>query len=119
MNATYVQRGEYIDYTPTEKINAGDIVIVGKLACISKLDIEAGKIGALSTCGVFDVVKGDDALTAGDRIYWNGTKATTSADNGQTSDAKVDYPAIGVAIADAIAADHTVRILLNAGNCRC
>ena len=43
MKAVYVQRGEYIDIVPESKVNAGDVVVQGDLAGVSKLDIEAGK----------------------------------------------------------------------------
>lgn len=114
MKATYVQRGEYLDYVPEGNVGAGDIILFGTLAAVSKLDIEAGKLGAVATTGVFDIVKDANAVARGAKVYWDGTKATASADNGQTGEAKVGYTALGIAIQAASAADGTVRILLNA-----
>ena len=58
MNASYVQRGEYIDVVPENDVKAGDIVVRGRLVGVSKLDIKAGTLGALATTGVYDVAKG-------------------------------------------------------------
>ena len=114
MKATYVQRGEYLDYVPENKVNAGDVVLFGALAAVSKLDIEAGKLGAVATSGVFDVAKDENPVTLGAKVYWTGTEATASADNGLTGGDKVEYTPVGVAVIAADAADGTVRILLNA-----
>lgn len=105
MKATYVQRGEYIDIVPDSKVNAGDVVVQGDLAGVSKLDIEAGKLGAIATTGVYDVEKGSEAFAAGAKAYWDGEKATATAE-GNTR--------IGLAVQAADASSPTVRILLNA-----
>lgn len=106
MLATYVQRGESLDYIPAEDVAAGDIVIRNRLAGVAKLDIRAGTLGALAICGVFDIVKGSIAFRAGDRVYWDATNrvATTTSPN----------PCIGKAVAEAPEAEATVRVLLNA-----
>ena len=105
MKAVYVQRGEYIDIVPETKVNAGDVVVQGDLAGVSKLDIEAGKLGAIATTGVYDVAKGSEAFAAGAKAYWDGGKVTATAE-GNTR--------IGLAVQAADAASPTVRILLNA-----
>ena len=105
MKATYVQRGEYIDIVPESKVNAGDVVVQGDLAGVSKLDIKAGKLGAIATTGVYDVEKGNEAFAAGAKAYWDGGKATATAE-GNTR--------IGLAVQAAAASSPTVRILLNA-----
>ena len=105
MKANYVQRGEYIDIVPESKVNAGDVVVQGDLVGISKLDIEAGKLGAIATTGVYDVEKGNEAFAAGAKAYWDGGKATATAE-GNTR--------IGLAVQAAAASSPTVRILLNA-----
>ena len=114
MNATYVQRGEYIDYIPTADVHAGDVIVQGELVGVTKLDIKAGDLGAIATTGVFDIEKDANAITLGALVYWNGEKATSSTDNGQSGDAKASYVKIGKAIAEATANDTSVRVLLNA-----
>lgn len=113
MNATYVQRGEYIDFVPETDVHAGDVIVRGKLVGVTKLDIKAGELGAIATCGVFDVAKGDAVFALGDRVQWDD--ATKKAVKGESSGT-----AIGLAVAAAAAADGTVRILLNCGGkCGC
>ena len=108
MKATYVQRGEYIDIVPESKVNAGDVVVQGDLVGVSTKgagNIEAGKLGAIATTGVYDVEKGNEAFAAGAKAYWDGGKATATAE-GNTR--------IGLAVQATDASSPTVRILLNA-----
>lgn len=117
MIATYVQRGEYIDFAPDADVNAGDVIVQGKLVGVSKLDIPAGKLGAIATGGVFDLLKGSEAIAVGTPVYFDaaGKVATASADNGETGEDKVEHAYAGLAVASAGAADASVRVLLNAG----
>ena len=66
MLARYVQKGDAIDYRPTEAVAAGDVVIIADLIGIARLDIEAGTLGSLAVVGVFDVVKADGAIPGKD-----------------------------------------------------
>ena len=52
MLATYVQRGESLDYIPAEDVAAGDVVIRNMLAGVAKLDIRAGTLGALASAAL-------------------------------------------------------------------
>lgn len=103
--AKYVQRGETIDYIPAADVNAGDVVQVGTIVGIAKLDIKAGALGALAIVGAYDFVKGTGAIAFGAPLYWDGEKATTS----QTD----TY--LGIAIAAAKSEDGTVRAVINVG----
>ena len=116
MIASYVQRGEYIDFVPVADVHAGDVIVQGKFVGVSKLDIAAGKLGAIATGGVFDLLKGNEAIAVGAPVYFNAADkvATASADNGATGDDKVEYAYLGLAIASAGAGDASVRVLLNA-----
>ena len=57
MKARYVQRGESIDFTPTADVAAGDVVKVGDLVGVAKLDIRSGELGALALVGVYEAMK--------------------------------------------------------------
>lgn len=105
MKAKYVQRGDSFDYTPSADVKAGDVIVQGDLVGIAKLNIPAGKLGALAVCGIFDIVKkASEAVTVGATVYWDGTAAT--ATEGDT--------VLGLAVAAAGANDETVRVLINA-----
>ena len=106
MNASYVQRGEYIDVVPENDVKAGDIVVRGRLVGVSKLDIKAGTLGALATTGVYDVAKGETAFAAGDKVYWNTSEGKAAAEGGVL---------LGLCVQDADSAASTVRVILRGG----
>ena len=106
MNASYVQRGEYIDVVPENDVKAGDIVVRGRLVGVSKLDIKAGTLGALATTGVYDVAKGETAFAAGDKVYWNAAEGKAAAEGGVL---------LGLCVQDADSAASTVRVILRGG----
>lgn len=87
MLAKYIQRGHEIDFTPKTDVAAGDVVIIGDLAGIVKLDIKAGTLGALALVGVFDIPKATGegtAIAVGAIVFWdaeNKQVTTTAGDN--------------------------------------
>jgi len=107
MIARYVQKGEAIDYRPSEAVAAGDVVVLGNLVGIARLDIAANTLGSLAVVGVFDVEKATGVVTLGAAVYWDATnhKATTTA---------TGNPYLGKAVLAAESADEQVRVLLNA-----
>ena len=107
MIARYVQKGEAIDYRPSEAVAAGDVVVLGNLVGIARLDIAANTLGSLAVVGVFDVEKAAGAVTVGAAVYWDAAnhKATTTA---------IGNPYLGKAVLAAESADEQVRVLLNA-----
>ncbi len=103
--ATFVHDGKSIDYTPVAAVAAGDVVVLGSVVLVAKLDIAAGRLGALAATGVYDVAKTAAlVVAAGDAVYWN---ATTAKATKTTTDVYM-----GVAIAAAAAGDATVRVHL-------
>ncbi len=107
MLARYVQKGDSIDYRPSESVAAGDVVVIADLIGIARLDIEAGTLGSLAVVGVFDVVKADTAIPSGSTVYWDAGAQKATLVSGSNH-----Y--LGKAIAASAAADETVRVLLNA-----
>ncbi len=105
MDALFVSEGLSRDYTPSGAVDAGDVVVIGDVCYVAKLDIAANALGALATRGVFDVTKTTPlAISDGEAVYWNAsgsylTKTTTDK-----------Y--FGVAVADAGSSATTVRVLL-------
>jgi predicted RecA/RadA family phage recombinase len=108
MTARYVQKGESINFTPETAVAAGDLVIENDLVGVAKLDIEAGKLGAVAVVGVYEFPKGAAAaaIAFGKKVYWdatNGVVVTTATGN----------TLIGKAVGDAAADDATILVLLN------
>lgn len=72
--AVFVQQGAAIDYKPDVDLPAGSVVVQGDLVGITKHDIKAGQLGAVSVEGVFEVTKDPTAsISAGAKLYWDAT----------------------------------------------
>ena len=110
MKARYVQRGESIDYIPEADVAAGDIIKVGNLVGVAKLDIKAGELGALALTGVYEVAKGTGvAFAAGMEVGWNASDRQAVA-AGASGSVK-----IGHAVSLSGASDQTVLVRLCPG----
>jgi predicted RecA/RadA family phage recombinase len=85
MTATYVQKGDSIDYTPEADVSAGDVVVLGtNLIGIAKLDIKANELGALSLVGVFDMPKetgNNKDIAQGVNAYWDTVSQVVTTDD--------------------------------------
>jgi len=114
--ARFVQDGQSIDHTPLAAVTAGDVVVVGTVPLVAKVDIAANALGALSVDGVFDVVKDTSAFSAGDAVYWdeNGSPVGGVALSGAASSSPSGNHLMGLAIADAGAGATAVRVKLTA-----
>jgi len=112
--ATFVQDGNSVDYTPGSAVAAGAVVVQNSLVGIARTPIAANALGSLATVGLFDVVKVTGAINAGAAIYWDadgdplggdaGTGAATTTSGGNTF--------MGFTVKAAAEADTTVRLLL-------
>ena len=107
MDARYVQRGDAIDHTPAADVAAGDVVVIGKIVGVAKLDIKAGELGALALTGVYEVA--NTAFAAGAEVGWDAASKKAVA-AGASGSAK-----FGHAVADADAADGAVFVRLQQG----
>lgn len=106
MSATYLQRGESLDYlnSTSEAIAAGTIISLVSRIGVAGTTIEPGELGSIHMMGVFEVPKTDIAeIPMGTLVYFDGTGIKKTATG--------TIPA-GYAAADAAAADKTVSIAL-------
>ena len=111
MTAIFKHRGDAIDYIPGTDVAAGDVIVLGDMVAVAKLDIKAGERGTLHVSGVFDFPKATGSTTAfeiGTSAYWNaaGNVARNTGD-GET------YKLIGKAVLAAGVNDTVVRIRLS------
>ena len=106
--ATYIQQGEFVDYTPSGAgVDAGDVIALGNdFFGVALRDIADGEKGALATGGIFEFVSTGD-VAAGALVFWD-------ADNKRVSTVSADNTYIGRA--SAAAADNKCRVFLNATN---
>ena len=105
MHARFIHDGKSIDFLSETDIPAGSVIVRGSLVGVTKLDIQAGRLGALAVVGVFAVAKGNAAIPLGSRVYWDATAkqaVTTATGNAQ----------LGVAVQEATADDALVRVRL-------
>ena len=105
--ATFIHEGASIDYTPGANVAAGDVVVQGDLVGVAKLDILAGKLGALAVEGVFEFPKEfGEAHPAGQTLYWDDSNdvVTVTATGNKF---------IGKVVRAAAASDLTVCVRLN------
>jgi predicted RecA/RadA family phage recombinase len=105
--ATFVQEGRIVDYTPGADVAAGDVVVQGDLVGVAKVEIKSGKLGALSVDGVYDFAKNTGvAYTVGQLLYWDDAAnvVTTTATGNKL---------IGKVVRAAASADTTVRVRLS------
>ena len=109
MKARYIQRGESIDHTPEEDVAAGDIVKLGGLVGVAKLDIKAGELGALAVVGVYELATGATAVAVGDLVSVDPAtgKVCTPAASGAVK--------FGHAVTKAEVTDATVHVRLEQG----
>ena len=107
MIACYKQKGDSIDYRPETAIAAGDVIVLNSLVGVARLDIAAGMLGSLTVVGVFDAPKAEVQIAVGAAVYWDAT-------NHRVTTVAAGNPYLGKAIDAAVAADETVRFLLNA-----
>ena len=76
MGATFIHRGDAIDYRPATDVTAGDVVQLNDLVGVAKVDIPANALGSLHLVGVFSFPKNTGAgedIAMGARLYWGPT----------------------------------------------
>jgi predicted RecA/RadA family phage recombinase len=103
MKARFKHDGKAIDFFPAIDVPAGSVIVQGNLVGIAKLDIPAGRPGALHVTGVYEVVKANVAIPLGSRVYWNDTaKQVVLSATGNAQ--------LGIAVLDAAADDAIVLV---------
>ena len=108
--ATFVQDGAAIDYTPGADVAAGDVVVQSELVGVAKREIKASTLGSLAVEGVFDFAKeagGGVTFSTGDLAYWDDTNnVAVTTDGGGTN------KLLGKVVLAAADGDASVRVKL-------
>jgi predicted RecA/RadA family phage recombinase len=114
MKAIYKQKGDSINYIPAADVAAGDVVVLGDLVTIAKLDIKAGELGALATCGVFSVAKATGEISRGDKLFWDADGDPVGGEAGSGAITTVAYgnSYCGKALFDAATDEQSVTLRL-------
>jgi len=102
--------GEYVDFTPTTAVVAGQVVqLPDGRAAVAPRSIPASTLGAVQVCGLARLDKAASiVILAGGRVYWDASanKATFRTVN------DADFY-LGTAAADAASSATTVDVFLN------
>lgn len=81
--ASYVQKGDVLDYTPAAAVAAGDVVVIGSLVGVAPVAIAANAMGSLAVDGVFSMPCATGATGAqGSAINWYATSGVAHASTG-------------------------------------
>ncbi len=100
-NATYVQRGETLDYVneTAKLISAGSVVIVGDRIGVAGCPIAPGETGVLHVTGVFEIAKtGTAAIEIGKAVFFDGAGITgTASESGEAATVPAGYAAASAA----------------------
>ena len=106
MKAIYYQRGETLDYFPTENVESGAVVDLGTRIGVAAAHILAGEQGAVHMVGVFAMTKADgEAIDQGTAVYYDSAADAITATEGSNTPA-------GYAAASAATTDATVLVKL-------
>lgn len=106
-NATYVQRGEALDYTNSTEavIPAGSVISLTTRIGVAGTNINPGAVGSVHVVGVFSMDKtASEEVAMGDALYFD--TATGKITKTGTS----DTPPAGYAAAPSVAAETTVLV---------
>ena len=139
MAKNQIQEGKRINFTAGAAVLSGDLLIIGELAAVALTDVASGAKGNAAVDGVWELPKkATGVINQGDKVYWDadgnpfvgdaGTGCLTNAvghhthevtvtGESQTTDTETEEVAnvyVGIAWADAAAADPTVQTKINA-----
>ena len=113
MSVRFVAEGNrVIDYTPSSNVTGGDVVVLTNTLGIAKLDIPAGKLGALAIGGLFEFPKANVEIADDAAVYWDadGNPVSGTAGTGAVNTTSAGNTFAGYAVGGAAATDATVRV---------
>lgn len=95
--ATFVQRGENIDYVAKSNTAYMEVVPLAARIGVALEAIAKGETGTVTLTGVFQLPAATGALDVGAEVYWDtkagnivGTKGDTAVFAGYTTEAKTE-----------------------------
>lgn len=103
--ARFIHNGDSIDYTPSGAVTAGDVVVLGDLIGVAKVDIAVDVQGALALTGVFEMPKatgGGTAIAVGKTVYWDVADGEVKEDAEAGANKQFGKVVIAAADADAV-----------------
>ena len=109
--ATFVQCGESLDYTPGGTVSSGDIKVIGSRWGVVNRDGSSGVLNSIQTEGVFDIVSKNEAFTDGAPVFWDATGDPYGGTAGSGAATGTDTGVfLGYAVGAAGSTDGVVRV---------
>lgn len=115
--ATYIQRGESLDYVNSGEsaIAVGTVVVLGTHIGVAGDTIAAGAKGSVHVTGVFKFPKAasDGGITLGQSVVWDNTNSVIAAYDPTANTNTGNGSIIGYAVSAAATAATEVYVKLN------
>ena len=117
VEATYIESGGTVAYTPTDgDVSAGTVVVQGDLVGVANGAITSNTVGSLEVGGVYDVQKAPGAITAGAPLYWDADGTNVTITTGVACTTVSGNTFMGFALKAAGSTNQTVRVVLSSYN---
>ena len=109
MSKTFKQPGQVIDVTASgAPIAVGEVVVLATIVAVARVNIPDGDTGSADVEGVHELPKvSATPISQGAKVYWDGSKIVTSPSGNTLA---------GYAFSEALSADATVDVKLNAAS---
>ena len=104
VKATYVQRGDNIDYTPTKKLAYMEVVPLAARIGVALSEIPKGEMGSVTLVGAFRLPAMTGKIEVGAEVYWD------KSDNAIVAAASTNTVHAGYAIAPKEQADTVALV---------
>ena len=102
----YIRDGRCIDYTPTQDVQGGDLIVFPAMVAVASTDIAVGQLGACEAEGVYELLKDASSFAQGAVVYAKADGTVTSTATGNVR--------AGVAWSGAAGSEETVEVNINA-----
>ena len=102
--ATYIQKGDNIDYTSTKALAYMEVVPLTSRIGVALEEIAKNETGTVSLTGVYELPAASSlAIVVGDLVYWDAT-------NGVINKTSTDNTPAGTAVSAKASSGTTVRV---------
>jgi predicted RecA/RadA family phage recombinase len=113
VEATYIESGGTVAYTPTDgDVSAGTVVVQNDLVGVANGAITSNTVGSLEVGGVYDVQKAAGSITAGAPVYWDADGTNLTITTGVACTTVAGNTFMGFALKAAASTSQTVRVVL-------
>jgi len=111
-NYNYKYAGAVFQHTATGAISTGDVVKMGQILGVARVNLASGETGSVATQGVFDVPKVDAAvITQGESLTWDSSVSKFDDNAASPATGDVTGPPAVAAESKGATTDATIKVL--------